>query len=151
MIKGLGTIDLVTRVVGGGFSGPSMRSEWYDSTARHVLADLGLLGPVGPDVIRFTPSYDDSAYAVLEAQAPDVAQAISAAAERVTSPFWSKSTVRNSLGWLVATVVVILYVGGTVLWFPWGAVVVALLSSGGVTAPNVYRGITKGDGPSEAD
>ena len=151
MLKGLNTTDLLTRVVGAGFTGPSMPSGWFDSIAHRVLADVGLQGLAEPEVIQFTPSLDDSAYAVLEAQAPDIAEAINAAAEQVTTPFWSTSTVRNSLAWLVAGVVVILYVGGTVLWPPWGAVAVALLSAGGVTAPSVHRSIAKGGERRSAD
>jgi len=144
MLKSLKATDFVTRAVGGGFANPSMYSEWFDSAAHDVLAELGLQGSVEPDIIAFAPSLDDSAYAILRTHAPDIAQAIDAAAERVRTPFWRTSTVRNALAWIVASVVVILYVGGTVLWPPWGVVVVALLSAGGVSARSAYKSITGG-------
>ena len=143
-LTNLTATDFVTRTVGRGFTSPSMDSKWFDSAAHDVLSELGLQSSVEPDVIPFAPSLDDSAYAVFQAHAPDVAQAIDAAAERVRTPFWATSTVRNALAWFVASVVVIVYVGGTVLWPPWGAVVVALLGVGGVTAPGAYKSITSG-------
>ena len=144
ILKSLKATEFVTRAVGGGFANPSMYSEWFDSAAHDVLAELGLQGSVEPDIIAFAPSLDDSAYAILRTHAPDIAQAIDAAAERVRTPFWRTSTVRNALAWIVASVVVILYVGGTVLWPPWGVVVVALLSAGGVSARSAYKSITGG-------
>mgnify|MGYP000047029375 CR=1 FL=1 len=114
----------------------------YAGALRELFSDLDLptfdASTVGFDV---EPTRDSSAYLAILEVSPETAAAIDDAAALIRTPFWSREVVRNTLAWFLATVVGLAYVGGTVLFPPWGPLVVALLSAGGVTVPETYRSI----------
>ena len=114
----------------------------YAGALRELFSDLDLptfdASTLGFDV---EPTRDSSAYLAILEVSPETAAAIDDAAALIRTPFWSRVVVRNTLAWFLATVVGLAYVGGTVLFPPWGPVMVALLSAGGVTVPETYRSI----------
>ena len=135
----MGAKRMVVEALGPGFDGPSMRLKSFESTARELFDALDLdTAALGTEVL-FTPSLDDTAFDAIKDEAPDVAQIIEQVASHAALPFWSRRAVRNALAWFLGTVVVVAYVGGAVLLPPWGAIVAALLSGSGVTAPAAFR------------
>ncbi len=135
--RGLDTSRLAEQLLAS--SAPQIRLVAYDEAARHLLRELRVQADTQSDPIPFVPSSNDSAFRAIEQAAPEVAAAIDMAAANTRISFWKKKVVRNARAWLLVTLVIVAHVGGTVLFPPWGSIVVALLSAGGVSAPGVYK------------
>ena len=118
--------------------GTSRFTESYLAATRSLFASLDV-GDLGLSGVDMAPIGDDAAYRAIASASPETAAAIDAAAEQVRLPFWSRVFVRNALAWLLVSVIFTAYVAGTVLFPPWGAVVVAILSASGVTGPSAYK------------
>ncbi len=109
----------------------------YESAARTLLEEVGIPTEAAQeDALQFHPTDDTRAYDVIAEHAPEVAQAIEDAAERVRTPFWRISAVRNAMAWMVFGIVLAAYVGGVILPFPWNAIVPGVLATAGVTGPS---------------
>ncbi len=119
----------------------------FDEAARTLLDDLGWNAAVSGRDIVFAPSTDDSAYEAIAEVAPDVAMAVDKAAAKVRTPFWTRRAVRNSLAWMLVTLVSVVYVAGVALPPPWGSILSVLLGISGVSGPAVYRLVSRPDGP----
>jgi len=89
------------------------------------------------------PTSDDTAFRVIAQASPETAAAIALAADKARNPLLPAHIIRNMLAWLMVGLIVVAYVGGSVLFPPWGSVVVALLGVSGVTAPAVHKKISQ--------
>ena len=127
----------------------SIRVPSVASVAGYRTATEALLRSMGFDHeselpgLSVRPTSDDTAFRVIAQASPETAAAISLAADKARNPLLPSHIIRNMLAWLVVGLIVIAYVVGTVLFPPWGPIVVALLSSSGATAPAVYRKISQ--------
>jgi len=126
----------------------SIRVPSVASVAGYRTATEALLRSMGfdheselPD-LGVRPTSDDTAFRVIAQASPETAAAISLAADKARNPLLPAHIIRNMLAWLVVGLIVIAYVVGTVLFFPWGPIVVALLSSLGVSAPAAHKKIS---------
>jgi len=124
----------------GRFMRSSRFADSYIEATTTLLASLDI-GDLDLDGLDVGPTRDSAAYEAIAAASPETAAAIDAAAEHVRLPFWSRVVVRNTLAWLLASIIVSAYVAGTLLFPPWGALVVAILSAGGVTGPSAYKAV----------
>ncbi len=144
----LSATTIALQTVGRGFTEPSIILPGYDRVARQMLSELGLqYSWSAEEELPFTPSSDDTAFAIIQAQVPEAANAMDTAVEQLSTPFLSRRSVRNSLAWLCATLVVVAYIGGAVLPPPWGTIVLTLLGVSGTSAHSAYKAIAPGGNP----
>ena len=104
----------------GRFMRSSRFADSYIEATTTLLASLDI-GDLDLDGLDVGPTRDSAAYEAIAAASPETAAAIDAAAEHVRLPFWSRVVVRNTLAWLLASIIVSAYVAGTLLLPPWGA------------------------------
>ena len=110
----------------------------YVNATRLLFEDLGLGEESIPDDLYLSFSADSRAYEALTELAPNVADAVDRAAETVRSPFWSRDAVRNSLSWLLVTLVITLFIGGT--FVPWGGALINAVGGGLAALASVFHG-----------
>ncbi|PYF96394.1 hypothetical protein SAMN05216184_11954, partial [Georgenia satyanarayanai] len=101
----------------------------YQDAARRVLKRLDT-DVEEDDLVPFTPSKDDSAYEMLAGAAPEIASAIDDAVKVVKTSFWSRRVVRNSLAWLVISLLVTVWVASGFLPAPLGSLLGGLYGTG---------------------
>ncbi len=127
----------------------SIRVPSVASVAGYRTATDALLRSMGFDYeselrgLSVRPTSDDTAFRVIAQASPETAAAISLAADKARNPLLPSHIIRNMLAWLVVGLIVTAYVVGTVLFPPWGPIIVALLSSSGATAPAAYKKISQ--------
>ena len=70
-----------------------------------------------------------------------MAMAVDKAAAKVRTPFWTRRAVRNSLAWMLVTLVSVVYVAGVASPPPWGSILSVLLGISNDTATRISAGI----------
>ena len=115
-----------------------METAGFRTSAEALFETMGLEDTSDLTEVDIRPTTDESAFLAIAGASPEVAAAISSAAENAGNPLLPAHVIRNMLAWLVVIVIVVAYIGGTVLFPPWGPVLVASLSASGLTAPAAY-------------
>lgn len=122
---------------------PTVTLPWIAGAARESLRVTGLEIDAGAEIdVRQPTQADDELWDAIEAVAPDITDAIAASVDQipVEDEAGRASATRRRLrtGVLITLwpIVVAAYVAGVVLPGPW-AIVVAVLSASGVTAPSL--------------
>lgn len=90
----------------------------YEAAARTLFSSLGIDVVPGLRALDIRPTDDDTAFLAIQEASPEVVGAIVRAAEIAGNPLLPARVIRNMLAGLLATLIVIAYVGGTVLFTP---------------------------------
>ncbi len=115
----------------------------YRTATEALLRSIGFDHESELPNLGVRPTSDDTAFRMIAQASPETATAIALAADKARNPLLSAHIIRNMLAWLVVGLIVVAYVGGTVLFPPWGPIVVAVLSASGVTAPVAHKKISQ--------